>query len=127
MGGVGRWLSVCLSLRVRERVRACEYRGQPWVEEGHICIVFELLSMSMLDILTENQFRGLPLTLVQTFTKQLVNALVTLEDANIIHCDLKPENILLRHVGADCLNTSSPSAGPSPKVAELSPSSSQSS
>lgn len=32
---------------------------------------------------------------MQRFTRQILTALVTLEDANIIHCDLKPENILL--------------------------------
>eukprot|EP00606_Chrysophyceae_sp_TOSAG23-5_P000272 GSChrysophyteH2.ASY1.ANO1.1377.1 assembled CDS len=70
---------------------------ESFVFAGHICIVFELLSISMLDVLIEQQFRGLPLTLVQTFTRQLVDALVSLEGANIIHCDLKPENILLQH------------------------------
>lgn len=63
--------------------------------KGHICIVFELLSISLLDILTQNQFRGLPLSVVQRFTKQIISALVVLQDANIVHCDLKPENILL--------------------------------
>lgn len=62
---------------------------------GHICLVFELLSMSLLDVLTQNQFRGLPLHVVQRFTAQILKALVVLQDANIIHCDLKPENILL--------------------------------
>lgn len=63
--------------------------------KGHICLVFELLSMSLLDLLTQNQFRGLPLSIVQRFAKQILTGLVTLEEANIIHCDLKPENILL--------------------------------
>jgi serine/threonine protein kinase len=63
--------------------------------QHHICLVFELLSMSLLDLLTQNQFRGLPLSVVQRFTKQLLTALMVLEDANILHCDLKPENILL--------------------------------
>ncbi len=49
----------------------------------------------MIDVLTQNQFRGFPLSVVQRFTKQIVKALATLEEANIIHCDLKPENILL--------------------------------
>jgi hypothetical protein len=62
---------------------------------NHICLVFELLSVSLLDILTQNQFRGLPLSVVQRFTRQIIAAMATLEDANIIHCDLKPENILL--------------------------------
>ena len=63
--------------------------------KNHVCMVFELLSMSLLDILTQNQFRGLPLPIVQRFTRQILSALVTLEEAKIIHCDLKPENILL--------------------------------
>ena len=61
----------------------------------HICLVFELLSMSLLDLLTQNQFRGLPLTVVQRFTREILTALVAMEEANVIHCDLKPENILL--------------------------------
>lgn len=48
-----------------------------------------------IDVLTQNQFRGFPLSVVQRFTKQIVKALATFEEANIIHCDLKPENILL--------------------------------
>jgi dual specificity protein kinase YAK1 len=64
-------------------------------DRGHVCIVFELLSCSLLDVLTQNQFRGLPLEVVQRFTVQLLAALAVLQDTNIIHCDLKPENILL--------------------------------
>jgi dual specificity protein kinase YAK1 len=63
--------------------------------QNHLCIVFELLGISLLDILTQNQFRCLPLSTVQVFARQIVHALCALEDANIIHCDLKPENILL--------------------------------
>jgi serine/threonine protein kinase len=63
--------------------------------KGHICLIFELLSMSLLDILTQNQFRGLPLHVVQRFTRQILAALVTFQDAEVIHCDLKPENVLL--------------------------------
>ena len=62
---------------------------------GHVCLVFELLSVSLLDVLTQNQFRGLPLSVVQRFTRQILVALVALEEADVIHCDLKPENILL--------------------------------
>jgi len=62
---------------------------------GHVCLVFELLSMSLLDVLSQNQFRGLPLSVVQRFCRQILMALVAMEEENIIHCDLKPENILL--------------------------------
>lgn len=75
---------------------------------NHICLVFELLSMSLLDILTQNQFRGLPLSVVQRFTRQIIAAMVTLEDANIIHCDLKPENILLAPPKPEKRQTSPP-------------------
>ena len=56
--------------------------------KNHICQVFELLSMSLLDILTQNQFRGLPLNVVHRFTKQILEAMVVFQSANIIHCDL---------------------------------------
>lgn len=80
---------------------------------GHVCLVFELLSLSLLDVLTQNQFRGLPLVVVQRFTKQILTALVALEEADVIHCDLKPENILLVPSSAPALSsaTSSPSKG----------------
>jgi serine/threonine protein kinase len=90
--------------------------------KGHICIVFELLNMSLLDILSQNQFRGLPLTVVQRFTRQLLTALATLESANIIHCDIKPENILLSTVKAvdDIVETFGEGTGAS-AIGSLSP------
>ena len=62
---------------------------------GHACLVFELLEFSLFDLLAQNQYRGLPLYIVQKFTKQILNALISIKDCNIIHCDLKPENILI--------------------------------
>ena len=76
---------------------------------GHVCLVFELLSVSLLDVLTQNQFRGLPLVVVQRFAKQILTALVAFEEADVIHCDLKPENILLV---PSCSNPSSPNRKP---------------
>jgi dual specificity protein kinase YAK1 len=34
--------------------------------------------------------------LVRVFVKQLLEALMVLRSANVIHCDLKPENILIK-------------------------------
>ena len=62
---------------------------------GHVCLVFELLSMNLYELLKQNQFRGLPLESVRLFSAQILSALVCLDDAKIVHCDVKPENILL--------------------------------
>ena len=64
---------------------------------NHLCIVFELLSFSLFDLLKANSFQGLSATLVRRFASQLVSGLLFLKSHHIIHCDLKPENILLRN------------------------------
>ena len=61
----------------------------------HMCLEFELLNISLLDILTKIQFRGLPTALVRRIITQILKALCVLQEKSIIHCDLKPENILL--------------------------------
>jgi len=62
----------------------------------HLCMAFELLNINLYELLKFNQFRGLSLSLVRIFAVQLVQALVVLEEAGVIHCDMKPENILLK-------------------------------
>ncbi|CAH8277152.1 unnamed protein product [Arabidopsis lyrata] len=62
---------------------------------GHLCICFELLDMNLYELIKINQFRGLSLSIVKLFSKQILLGLALLKDAGIIHCDLKPENILL--------------------------------
>jgi dual specificity tyrosine-phosphorylation-regulated kinase 2/3/4 len=61
----------------------------------HICIVFELLSFSLYDLLKANSFNGFSATLVKRFVVQVLQALSFLRQNQIIHCDLKPENIVL--------------------------------
>lgn len=58
--------------------------------------VFEKLDVNLFELLRRNHFRGLSLTLVQLFLKQILDAMIIMRDARVIHCDLKPENILLR-------------------------------
>ncbi|XVF42801.1 hypothetical protein PTKIN_Ptkin01aG0394300 [Pterospermum kingtungense] len=66
-----------------------------FVYQRHLCICFELLDTNLYELIKINHFRGLSLSIVQLFSKQILRGLALLKDAGIIHCDLKPENILL--------------------------------
>ncbi len=67
--------------------------------KNHLCLVMELLSYNLYDLLRHTQFRGVSLNLVKKFGNQILYALMFLAmpGVDIIHCDLKPENILLRN------------------------------
>lgn len=68
-----------------------------FIFRSHLCLVFELLSYNLYDLLRNTNFRGVSLNLTCKFAQQLCTALLFLStpELNIIHCDLKPENILL--------------------------------
>lgn len=66
-----------------------------FVYQRHLCIAFELLDTNLYELIKLNHFRGLSLSIVQLFSKQILRGLALMKDAGIIHCDLKPENILL--------------------------------
>lgn len=70
-----------------------------FIFRGHQCLVLELLSFSLYDLLRSTEFYGVSLNLVRKFCRQILNCLAFLSrpDVNIAHCDLKPENVLLRH------------------------------
>jgi serine/threonine protein kinase len=67
-----------------------------FIHKNHLCLVFELLSSNLYELIKQNQFQGLSIQLVKVFTSQLLDALTVLKEARLIHCDLKPENILLK-------------------------------
>ena len=69
-----------------------------FIHRQHLCLVFELLSVNLYELIKQNQFRGLSTTLVRVFAQQLLNGLTLLNKARLIHCDLKPENILLKNL-----------------------------
>jgi hypothetical protein len=58
---------------------------------NHLCIVFELLSYNLYDLLKYTSFRGVSLNLIRKFAQQLLYTLHFLSrpEVNIIHCDLK--------------------------------------
>ncbi|CCH44685.1 Dual specificity protein kinase YAK1 [Wickerhamomyces ciferrii] len=66
-----------------------------FLHKNHLCLVFELLSSNLFELIKQNQYKGLNTKLVRNFAKQLLDSLCVLKDSKIIHCDLKPENILL--------------------------------
>lgn len=70
-----------------------------FVHHNHLCLVFELLSYNLYDLLRTTNFHGVSLNLIRKFAQQVLTALYFLStsEVNIIHCDLKPENILLRN------------------------------
>jgi dual specificity protein kinase YAK1 len=78
-----------------------------FIYRKHLCLVFELLSLNLYELIKQNQFRGLSTNLVRVFTAQILEALVVLSEAKIVHCDLKPENILLKRYRSPSIITNS--------------------
>jgi dual specificity tyrosine-phosphorylation-regulated kinase 2/3/4 len=72
-----------------KKLRSFEFRG-------HLCLVFELLSLNLYQFLHRNSFQGVAPVLVRRVASQLFMALKTVHAVGIIHCDLKPDNILLK-------------------------------
>ncbi|GAB0493156.1 hypothetical protein MMPV_004429 [Pyropia vietnamensis] len=70
-----------------------------FVERGHQCLVLELLSVSLYDLLRSTDFAGVKLRLARKFGAQILTCLSFLShpDVGVVHADLKPENVLLRH------------------------------
>ncbi|KAG0668879.1 dual specificity protein kinase yak1 [Maudiozyma exigua] len=66
-----------------------------FIHKNHLCLVFELLSNNLYELLKQNQYHGLSMQLIKIFTRQMLDSLCVLKDSKLIHCDLKPENILL--------------------------------
>lgn len=62
---------------------------------GHICLVTQLLKLSLYDFLKRNSFAPFPGSHIQALLKQLLRSVAFLHDLNLVHTDLKPENILL--------------------------------
>lgn len=67
--------------------------------KNHLCIVFEMLSYNLYELLSITQFTGVSLHLVRKFAYQILTALAFLstDAVRVIHADLKPENILLKN------------------------------
>ncbi|VDM04813.1 unnamed protein product [Schistocephalus solidus] len=73
------------------------YESFSW--KGNICFVFELLCVNLYQIISRNNFQGLPCMTVKKMCACILTCLTFLHKHQIIHCDLKPENILIVHPG----------------------------
>ena len=69
------------------------YHGQ---NGKHFCMVFEVMGVTLLELIKRYNYHGLPIPLVRVITKQILIGLDFLHRiCNIIHTDLKSENILV--------------------------------
>lgn len=90
-------LRVLLTLKKfdNENRNHCIHLRECFDYRGHICIVTDLLKISLYDFLSKNKFIAYPGSHIQAVAKQLIRSVTFLHDLNLIHTDLKPENILL--------------------------------
>lgn len=91
-----------IEIRVLFQIKSIVEDGQElcvpmlyWFDfQGHICLTFEMLGLSVFDFLRDNQYHPYPLFQVRHISYQLIKAVKYLHSTRLTHTDLKPENIL---------------------------------
>lgn len=68
---------------------------------NHVCLVTDLLDISVYDFLRENRFNPFPEQHVLALARQLIKSVAYIHRLNLVHTDLKPENILLHDSSYD--------------------------
>lgn len=74
--------SLCIKM-----LNCCDY-------DGHICIAFPVLGLSVFDFMKKNKYRPFAMNEVHHIGYQLCIAVSFLHENGITHTDLKPENLL---------------------------------
>ena len=71
-------------------------RCHEWfIDQGHPCLVFEMLNLSLYDLMEQRDWRPLPLDVIRPIVEQMLEALAGLKSIGLIHGDLKPDNVML--------------------------------
>ena len=100
--------SAKIEIRILETISKASGEGKrlcvkmlDWFDHhGHICIVFELLGLSVFDFLKENQYEPYHLDNVREIAYQLIKSIRFLHEHKLTHTDLKPENIMFLPTGS---------------------------
>jgi dual-specificity kinase len=64
------------------------------VHNGHVCMLFPLLDISIFDFIKANGYKPFPIHQIQSFARQILNAVEFLHSHKIIHTDLKPGTVI---------------------------------
>uniref|UniRef100_A0A665WTX1 Protein kinase domain-containing protein n=1 Tax=Echeneis naucrates TaxID=173247 RepID=A0A665WTX1_ECHNA len=62
---------------------------------GHICLVFEMLHISVESFIERISLKPLRLPSIRMIAQQLLMALYALKKTGVVHADIKPDNIML--------------------------------
>ena len=86
-------IETCENSKVVQLLNSFIYHGQ---NGRHFCMVFEIVGVTLLELIKRYNYKGIPLPYIRTITKQVLIGLDFLHRmCNIIHTDLKPENVLV--------------------------------
>uniref|UniRef100_A0A915CZM8 Protein kinase domain-containing protein n=1 Tax=Ditylenchus dipsaci TaxID=166011 RepID=A0A915CZM8_9BILA len=91
-----------LEINVLNKLKEKDPRGQHLVIQliehfdyhGHMCLVFDLLGLSVFDFMKNNNYHPYPMDQARYIAYQLCYAVKFMHDNRLTHTDLKPENIL---------------------------------
>ena len=89
----------------RENQYQCIHLRECFDYKNHVCLVTDLLDVSIYDFLKSNKYQPFPYAHVKAFARQLFTSVAYLHSLGLVHTDLKPENILLKDSRATTVNT----------------------
>uniref|UniRef100_A0A8C6Q2I8 Protein kinase domain-containing protein n=1 Tax=Nothobranchius furzeri TaxID=105023 RepID=A0A8C6Q2I8_NOTFU len=88
--------------------------------EESFCLVFELLYLSLADLLEQPDYERLSFSYIRPIANQMLVALQALKSIGITHTDVKPDNIMLVHQNPQSVRVKLIDFGMARKTAELS-------